>query len=82
MFLFFFILDIWDIFVIDFVFVLSVVVVDVDDIFDKMKNIVDIIVKFYGVDKIWYVFVIFGDKVNIVVDFDNDCGKDVFRIIV
>ena len=82
MFSFFFISDTRDIPAIDLTFALSAAAVDADDIFDKMKNTVDTIVKLYGVDKIRYALVTFGDKANTVADFDNDRGKDALRTIV
>ena len=82
MFSFFFISDARDIPAIDLAFALSAAAVDADDIFDKMKNTVDTIVKLYGVDKIRYALVTFGDKANTVADFDNDRGKDALRTIV
>ena len=82
MFSFFFISDTRDIPAIDLAFALSAAAVDADDIFDKMKNTVDTIVKLYGVDKIRYALVTFGDKANTVADFDNDRGKDALRTIV
>lgn len=74
--------DTRDIPAIDLAFALSAAAVDADDIFDKMKNTVDTIVKLYGVDKIRYALVTFGDKANTVADFDNDRGKDALRTIV
>ena len=82
MFSFLFISDTRDIPAIDLAFALSAAAVDADDIFDKMKNTVDTIVKLYGVDKIRYALVTFGDKANTVADFDNDRGKDALRTIV
>lgn len=45
---------------IDFCFVISVIVVDVNNIFKFMKDIVDDIVENYGMGKICYSVILFG----------------------
>lgn len=57
---------------VDFVFVISVIVIDVDEIFSCIKEIIKYIVNKYGIDKIYYGLLVFGNVFSCVRDFRWD----------
>lgn len=67
---------------IDFVFALSAAAVDAEDIFDKIIDTVDAIIKHYGTDKFRYALMTFGDTPSVVVDFSDGRGKEALRATV
>lgn len=61
---------------------MSAAAVDADDIFDKMKDTLDTIIKQYGTDKIRYAIITFGSTSSVIVNFSDERGKDELRTIV
>lgn len=53
----------------DFVFVISVIVLKVGDNFKKIKDIIKDIVGKYGINKMYYSLGIFGSKLNVIIKF-------------
>lgn len=65
----FFFIECFKVLEIDVVFVLIVIIGDVDDIFQCMKDVVEIIIDIYGVYLVQYSFIVYGVIFNIVFDF-------------
>lgn len=68
---------------VDFVFVISVVLVEVDENFEKVKEVIKEIVDFYVMDKLCYGVIVFGLIVLIWISFnDNYFIDEDFKIFV
>ena len=76
------IVDTRDIPDIDLAFALSAAAVDAEDIYEKMKDAVDTIIKQYGRGKIRYALLTFGDRSSTILDFNDGRGKDALRTVV
>lgn len=57
------------VFLVDFGFVLSVLVFDVSKNFVKMKFVINFIIDQYSISCLKYGVVVYGDDVKIVIDF-------------
>ena len=76
------IVDTRDIPDIDLAFALCAAAVDAEDIYEKIKDAVDTIIKQYGTVKIRYALLTFGDRPSTILDFNDGRGKDALRTIV
>lgn len=61
--------EILNVFILDVVFVISVIVMDVEINFKLMKDIIIVFVDMYGMLKINYVVVVYGEKLKKWFDF-------------
>lgn len=66
----------------DFVFVLSVIVLNLDDIFMIMKLVIIEIFNIYGLLLVCYVIIIFGKYLNVIFDIGEESDFSKLRKIL